>query len=159
MAYVSDRTRVEIGLPIHMMLGAFIAGVEDQTSEEFKQIRSDLILAANSVVDDMIDKKAVSILNRTTELHKEVTAEYVKEQAEVSKLGLIMFHFIRYLIEDHYLVYEENGPFDKSITAFMEALEHKAQEGKVNDSAIRQARKMLKRLQDKGYYQGVAPND
>lgn len=153
--YLSDRQRVEIGLPTHMMLAAILAGVEDQQSEEFIQAKADLIEAGNEPVGDLMDNKAIKILNRTRELLDTITKEYIQEGAEVAKVALITFHFMRFIIEDGYLKYAEGSAFERSIHTFMEALEHKASEPKVNESAIKQAKKMLKRLQLLGYYTSV----
>lgn len=157
--YLSDRQRVEISLPSQMMLGAFKAGVEDQGSEEFKSVITDLLEASMEPVSDLVSKKAAKIILRINSLLKDITVEYVKQDAEVSKVALITFHFMRFIIEDNYLQYEQGSAFDRSIQAFMEALEHKASEPRVNESAIKQAKKMLKRLQEWGYYRGVQIND
>ena len=140
--YLNDRQRVEIGLPGHMMLAAFISGVDEevQKTDEFKRIRADLIEAAGEPVSDLQDRKAVSILRRTTSLLNSLTTAHISDGVEVSKVALITFHFTRFIIEDNYLQYTEGSAFDRSITEFMEALEHKAQEPKVNASAIKQAR-------------------
>ena len=157
--YLSDRQRVEIGLPSHMMLAALIAGVEDQGSDEFKKAKADLIEAGGEPVADLQDRKAVSVLNRTRSVLDAITKDHIKEGAEVSKVALITFHFMRFIIEDGYLQYTADGAFDRSINAFMEALEYKAQEPLVNASAIKQAKKMLRQLQDMGYYRDVNPPD
>lgn len=157
--YLSDRQRVEIGLPSHMMLAALIAGVEDQQDEEFIRAKADLIEAGGEPVSDLMDKKAVKILDRTRWVLDTITKDHVKEGAEVAKIALITFHFMRFIIEDGYLQYEPEGAFDRSITAFMDALEHKAQEPKVNASAIKQAKKMLRQLQEMGYYGVVTVPD
>jgi hypothetical protein len=157
--YLNDRQRVEINLPTHMMLAAFIAGVEDQTSEEFKAVKADLIEASEDCLRDMQERKAISLLRRTTRLLDELTREHIKEGAEVAKVALITFHFMRFIIEDNYLQYTEDSAFARSIEKFMEALEHKAQEPKVNASAIKQAKKMLKACQQQGYYRDVNPPD
>ena len=157
--YLSDRQRVEIGLPSHMMLAAILAGVEDQQSEEFLKAKSDLIEAGSEPVSDLMDKKAVKILDRTRSLLDTITKDHVAEGVEVAKVALITFHFMRFIIEDGYLQYVEGSAFDRSIQAFMEALEYKAQEPKINASAIKQAKRMLRRLQELGYYRGVEVPD
>lgn len=157
--YLSDRQRVEIGLPSHMMLAAILAGVEDQQSEQFLKAKADLIEAGSEPVSDLMDKKAVKILDRTRSLLDGITREYVADGVEVAKVALITFHFMRFIIEDGYLQYAEGSAFERSIQAFMEALEHKAQEPKINASAIKQAKRMLRRLQELGYYRGVEVPD
>ena len=158
--YLNDRQRVEINLPTHMMLAAFIAGVEDQKSEEFLAVRADLIQAAEDYLADLQEKKAVSLLRRTTRLLDDLTNVHIKEGVEVAKVALITFHFMRFIIEDGYLQYAEDSAFARSIEKFMEALEHKAQEPKVNASAIKQAKKMLRQCQQEGYYRNVViPED
>lgn len=142
-----------------MMLAAILAGVEDQQSEEFLKAKADLIEAGGEPVSDLMDKKAVKILDRTRSLLDTITKEHIAEGAEVAKVALITFHFMRFIIEDGYLQYEEGSAFDRSIQAFMEALEHKAQEPKINASAIKQAKRMLRRLQELGYYRGVEVPD
>lgn len=153
--YLNDRQRVEINLPTHMMLAAFIAGVEDQTTDEFKAVKVDLIQAAEDCLSDVSEKKALNLLRRTTRLLDELTKGHIAEGVEVAKVALITFHFMRFIIEDDYLRYSEDSAFARSIEKFMEALEHKAQEPKVNASAIKQARKMLKHCQEQGYYGAV----
>ena len=153
--YLNDRQRVEINLPTHMMLAAFIAGVEDQTTDEFKAVKADLIQAAEDCLSDVSEKKALNLLRRTTRLLDELTKGHIAEGVEVAKVALITFHFMRFIIEDDYLRYTEDSAFARSIEKFMEALEHKAQEPKVNASAIKQARKMLKHCQEQGYYGAV----
>ena len=153
--YLNDRQRVEINLPTHMMLAAFIAGVEDQSTDEFKAVRDELIQAAEDCLSDLQEKKAVSLLRRTTRLLDDITKPHIAEGVEVSKVALITFHFMRFIIEDGYLQYAEDSAFARSIEKFMEALEHKAQEPKVNASAIKQAKKMLIHCQREGYYGAV----
>ena len=153
--YLSDRQRVEINLPTHMILAAFIAGVEDQQSEDFKIAKADLIEASEDFLRDVDEKKALNLLRRTTRLLDTLTKEHVKEGAEVAKVALITFHFMRFIIEDNYLQYVEGCAFDRSIQRFMEALQEKAEEPKVNASAIKQAKKMLRQCQNEGYYRGV----
>lgn len=154
--YLNDRQRVEIGLPSQMMLAAFLAGVEDQTTPDFLATKADLIEAGNEPFSDLPTKKAVSLTRRTNKLLHDLTKDHIEEGAEVAKIALITFHFMRFIIEDNYLQYEEGSAFDRSINTFMEALEHKAQEPKVNASAIKQAKRVLRHCQQAGYYQSVS---
>ena len=157
--YLSDKQRIEISLPVQMILAAIISGVSDQTTPEFLETKNNLMLAGNDPVSDLPDKKAIKILNRTRDLLYAITKEHISEGSEVSKVALITFHFMSFIIENGYLKYEEGCAFDKSINSFMGALQKVAEEPKVNASAIKQAKKMLKKLQGLGYYENVQISD
>lgn len=162
MSYISDRHRVEICLPAQMMLACAIAGIspENQEKEDFKSFKADLVAASWDIVTDMTQKDRHKVLNRVMKLNQSLADNFLKDDKDdIPKLALIQFHCIRFIIEDHYLQYEEDSPFGRGVVTFMNAIDHHASEPKVNASAIKQARKMLKFLQQQGYYPGVEPND
>lgn len=160
--YLSDRHRVEICLPTQMMLACAIAGIseENQQQEDFKSFKADLVKASWEAVEDLAVNKTRSVLNRVMKLNQAMADEFLKDDKDnIPKLALIQFHCIRFIIEDEYLQYEEDSPFGRGVVTFMNAIDHHAAEEKLNASAIKQARKMLKRLQQMGYYPGVQPNE
>lgn len=160
--YMKERNRVEICLPAQMMLACAIAGIspENQEKEDFKSFKADLIAASWEVVDGMLERDRHKVLNRVMKLNQSLADAFLKDDKDdIPKLALIQFHTIRFIIEDGYLQYEADSPLGRGIETFMSAIDHHAAEPKLNASAIKQARKMLKFLQDQGYYPGVVPND
>lgn len=160
--YLSDRHRVEICLPAQMMLACAIAGIseENQQTDDFKQFKQDLIEAGWGPVEDLDPKKQGNVLRRVLRLHESIPKQIIgDDHGNIPKLALVQFHLIRFILEDGYLQYEESGVFHRSVLAFMEALQHHAEEERFNASAIKQAKKLLQRLQSEGYYRGVAIPD
>lgn len=161
MPYMSDRHRVEICLPAQMMLAAILAGVPEaqQKKQDFLDLKKDLIDLSWEAVIDLPPKQQHKLLQRVLKLHSDLNKEFMSDKEDIPKIALIEFHCIKFIIEDEYLQYTEGSLFDTSIQTFMASIEHHAQKEKVNASAIKQARKMLKFLQDQGYYPGVEPSD
>ena len=160
--YLSDRNRIEICLPAQMMLTSAIAGVPEteQGKEDFLEFKKNLIIASKWPISDLDTKKRNNLLRRLTRLHENIHAEVIGNDAgNIPKLALVQFHLIRIIIEDGYLDYPEDGPFAVAVIAFMEALQHHANESKLNTSAIKQAKKLLLSLQDGGFYRGVTIPD
>lgn len=160
--YLSDRHRVEICLPAQMMLACAIAGIseENQQTDDFKSFKKDLIEAGWEPVEDLDPKKQGNVLRRVLRLHESIPKQIIGDDyGNIPKLALVQFHLIRFIIEDGYLQYEEDGIFHRAVLTFMEALQHHAAEERFNASAIKAAKKLLRRLQSEGYYRGVVVPD
>lgn len=160
--YQSDRHRVEICLPAQMMLACAIAGIseEEQKKDDFISFKKDLIDAGWEPVEDLDTKKRNGVLRRVLRLHESIPKQIIGDDpGDIPKLALVQFHLIKMILEDGYLQYEEDGAFHRSVLTFMEALQHHAEKEKLNASAIKQAKKLLRRLQDEGYYRGVTIPD
>ena len=159
MPYLSDKMRVELTLPAQMMLGIFIKGTEDEAkkTEEYQKIAGLLVEAGSEAVIDLAGtKKARQLLERASRVHIRLLKEFDGgNETRVDKMGLIFFHMIRHIIESGYLQYVEGSAIDQSINHFMEALQPVASVDKVNNSAMKQAKKGLRLLQLEGYYQGI----
>ena len=160
--YLSDRNRIEICLPAQMMLASAIAGIPEaeQKKSDFLSFKKDLIDASSEPVNDLNNRKRSSILRRVLRLHEGIPEEIIgDDMGDIPKLALVQFHLIRIIIEDGYLQYPEDGPFGRAVVTFMEALQHHAEKTKLNISAIKQAKKLLLRLQAEGFYRGVTIPD
>lgn len=162
MPYLSDRMRVELTLLPQMMLTVYLDGCTDEErsqNPDWAGIKQDLITAGTESIQDLRPaRKQNQVLGRATRLNDMFRREVVQEGTTVAKVGLITFHLMRFIVEDGYLQYPEGSAMDRSVQAFMESLEPHAKIEAVNQSAIKQARKMLKLLQAEGYYQGVEPS-
>lgn len=160
--YLSDRHRVEICLPAQMMLACAIVGIpkKDQETEDFKTFKQNLLQAGWEPVEDLDYKKQQNVLRRVVRLHQSIPDQVIgDDHGNIPKLALVQFHLIRFIIEDGYLQYEEDGIFHRAVLTFMEALQHHAAEERFNASAIKAAKKLLRRLQSEGYYRGVVVPD
>lgn len=154
MSYLSDRQRTEIALPAHVMMGVLFAGVEDQDAE-FEQCVRLLKTAACEPVDDLDDRKARKIQERVRRLHHDVVRPYSTEGADVGKFGLVVFFWIKAMVETGYLAFADGSAIDEALKLYIGAIEHKAEQPRVVASAQKQARKMIGRLQAQGYYAGL----
>ena len=154
MTYLSDRQRTELALPAHVMMGVLFAGVEEQDAD-FERCVTLLKTAAREPVDDLDDRKARKIQERVRRLHHDVVRPYSGDGAEVAKFGLIVFFWIKAMVETGYLAFADGSAIDQALRLYVGAIEHKADEAKIVASAQKQARKMIGRLQAQGYYAGL----
>jgi len=155
--YLSDKQRVEISLPAQLMYAVFIAGINEdiQQGDDFKRLRFDLVDAIREPTNDLKSNKALSVLRRTNTISKTVMDMITHDNIEVGKAGLIIFHVLRFIIEDDYFHYQTDSAIGRCLVVYMEALDHHAQIPERNQSAIKQAVKLLHWLQSQGYYVGV----
>lgn len=155
--WASDRQRVEVLLPAQMVLAIIIAGAGDRDAD-FDACKALLLTACKEPVADLTPAHQRKVLNRATRLHREVSAPYTKDGAEVSKLGLIVFYWLKAVVDSGYLVFAAGSAIDRAIDLFVPAIEHAAQVEAVDRSAQKQAVHMLRHLQRLGYYQGIGIN-
>lgn len=154
MTYLSDRQRTELALPAHVMMGVLFAGV-DKPDTDFENCVSLLKTAACEPVGDLDDRKARKIQERVRRLHHDVVRPYSADGADVAKFGLIVFFWIKAMVETGYLAFADGSAIDQALRLYVGAIEHKAEEPKIVASAQKQARKMIGRLQAQGYYAGL----
>jgi hypothetical protein len=152
--YLSDRQRVELALPAHVMMGVVIAGVEDQ-DDDYRRCVTLLRTAAREPVADLDARKERKIQQRVRRLHHDVVRPYSGEGEDVGKFGLIVFFWIAAMVETSYFVFAAGSAIDEALKLYIGAIEHKAREPRVVASAQKQARKMIARLQALGFYQGL----
>lgn len=151
MTYLNDRQRVELSLPAQVMMGILIAGV-DHHDADFRRALDLLRTASREPVDDLNDREARKVLERVRRAHAVVVAPYAREGHDVAKFGLIVFYWIKTMVETGYFVFAEGSAIDEAMTLFIGAIEHRASVPEVNASAQKQARKLIRVLQSLGYY-------
>ncbi|MBS7588235.1 hypothetical protein [Ancylobacter defluvii] len=141
------------------MMGVLFAGVpedEQKTDPDFRCAVDLLRQAAREAVDDLSDRSARKVLERVRRVHHSIVAPYSGEGEDVGKFGLIAFYWIKDLVETGYFVFAEGSAIDRALTLYITAIEHKAAISKLDASARKQSRKMIRRLQATGYYAGLA---
>lgn len=152
--YLSDKQRVELALPPCIMMGVVIAGV-DESDPDFARACDLLKTAAREPVDDLPPRHAKKILERVRRAHKAAIEPYSGDGEEVAKFGLIVFYWIKAMVESGYFVFAEGSAIDQALALYIEAIEHKAAVPKIDASAQKQARKFIAGLQQQGLYQGL----
>lgn len=154
MSYLSDRQRVELALPAHVMMGVIIAGVEEE-DDDYRRCLALLRTAAREPVASLSDRNARKIQQRVRRLHHDVVRPYAGDGQDVGKFGLIVFFWIKAMVETSYFVFAAGSAIDEALKLYIGAIEHKASEPRVVASAQKQARKMIARLQALGFYPGL----
>jgi hypothetical protein len=134
-----------------MMLGVIVAGANAR-DEQFDECTRLLKAGVVELLSDLPHKKAQKIHQRTKRLHGAVSAPYTREGMEVSKFGLVVFYWLKGLVESGYLVFASGSAIDRAIAIYIPAIEHAAQIAAVDQSAQKQARKLMAALQAAGYF-------
>lgn len=157
MAYLSDRQRVEIVLLVQMMLAITLEGVEQgkQEDDDFKACVEHLLAACHEPVADLDARRQKRVLDRMKRVHLDATKPYRNEGDEVGRLGLIIFWLIKSVVDDGYIVYNENSHIGKALEIWLPSLEQHASIEKRMKSAHKHAGKMLVYLQSQGYFHTV----
>lgn len=156
MAYLSDRMRVEICLPAHVMMSVVMAGASHR-DKDFTNCVEWLAMASADGLRDLDEKRQAKLIARIRRVHHEISDPYTEEGGEVSRFGLIAFYWIKALVESDYLVFAEGSSIDKAMQIYMGALEHRASIPSANYAAMKQAVKLIGQLQAMGFYQDVEP--
>ncbi|MDQ0505957.1 hypothetical protein [Xanthobacter agilis] len=77
---------------------------------------------------------------------------YIKADAEVGKIGLIVFFVLQRLIETGYFEYSDGSAIDEAMGLYMGAIDHHAEVELKRKSAEKQAWNMMRELQRIGYF-------
>ena len=151
---MTDRQRVELSLPIHIMFTVVTAGVRDPQEEAVHRVKALLLAAATEPVADLQQVERNKILRRVERTHRDVVEPFMKAEAPVSKVGLLCFYMLQWLVDAGYFVVGEESSFKQALDLLLPGLEHEVGSD-IDHSAKKQARRCLSKLQALGYYQGV----
>jgi hypothetical protein len=151
---ITDTRRVELALPIMVALDVLLNGVAEH-DDEYETTRTALKDALAEVLADCTDRKHDSLLRRCERLHMEIFAPCMVEGSQVAKTGLVLYHLLRVLTDADYLVIAPGSAFGRALDLLLPSLQHAADEPALNASAEKQARKLLRVLQQRGYYLGL----
>ncbi|MBC6714719.1 hypothetical protein H9Q09_00785 [Aurantimonas sp. DM33-3] len=156
MSYLSERQRVEFGLLPNMLLSILVAGVNDPDHPDAKEAERLLALASVAPVEDLPRKEQVKLLRRIIRLHDEVMAPFRAEGMRTDKAGLIAFYALQAIVESDYMVIVDGGDLSRALDIVLPAIEHAAEIERLDASAQKAARRLLRDLQSRGYFRGVA---
>lgn len=156
---LTDRMRVELALLPRMMHSVVTSGMEDPNHAEGKAIIALLDAACMEPINDLKLKAQAKLVRRIERVHKETLRPYAdggsKSQGVVTagKMGLIIFYLIQDLIHAGILELYEGSTMVQAIERFMPFLQDLWEIKAVDDSAQKQARRVLEDLRRQGYYQ------
>ena len=156
MSVTNDRRIVECALLANVF---FAASIEALTEADERDIIAALREAAHEPLGVKSPKEQAKLKRRIERALKTATDEVVREGSLRSKGMLVAFHFLRLVNDSGYIVVREGSVFDLAVAKIVAVLEPIAtDEVLLNQSAIKQARRALTRLQHEGYFQSVSAN-
>ena len=112
--------------------------------------------AANEPVENLVDAKArEKIWRRSERAYKDAAAGWTGEGVAVGKFGLVVFYWLRALVDAGHLIMEDDSPFQQAMEILLPCLEPYANVQGIDSSAQKQAPKFHRKLQELGYYRDV----
>ncbi|RUX60126.1 hypothetical protein [Mesorhizobium sp. M7A.F.Ca.CA.002.12.1.1] len=149
MTYMNDTQRVELSLPVHVMLSVLVCGancaeprVQDKaawdsfnermaTDQAFARSHSTYVItklllmqACNEAIAGVYpEKKQMSLLRRIERVHMEMVQPYVKDDnSDPRKIGIIAFYLLQHLVDTGTLIVPEDSSFGKALEHMLPAL-------------------------------------
>jgi len=155
MAVVLFKERTECALPARMMfavanLDAFVFVDDVEGPLRLERMKALLRVACLEPLKGMAPPVARVIGNKVDRLHTKMMEEYNEQRAD--KVAAAVFYFLKELTDSGYLELWEGSPVAEAAELYLPMIEHVFEEKALDESAQKQARRMLKKLQEMGYY-------
>lgn len=152
------KERVEAAMPARMMYAVskmnvfgFTPGREEEGKKDLARM-SELLMQASLEPVSGLRRDVALVLGKTIDrLHGQVMAEY--DQTRADKVAAAIYYFLKDLTDSGYLELWEGSAMAEAAGIFLPMIEHVFEEEKLDASAQKQAARIMKRLQEKGYYQ------
>lgn len=151
------RERIEAALPARMMFAVskmpvfgFEEGREDEGRRDLDRMSRLLMQACLEPIEGLPRNLAVILGKTIDRLHCQVMADYDKDRAD--KISAAIYYFLKDLTDSGYLELWEGSPMAEAASIYLPMIEHVFDETKLDASAQKQARRILAKLQEKGYY-------
>lgn len=152
------RERIEAALPARMMFAisnmavfGFAEGMEEQGRKELERMRALLMRACLEPIEGLPRRMALVLGKEIDRLHNNVMAEY--DQTRADKVATAVYYILKELTDSGYLELWEGSSMAEAAAIYLPMIEHVFSEERLDESAQKQARKIMQRLQSKGYYQ------
>lgn len=152
------RERIEAALPARMMYAVthmnaigYEPGREAEGRADLERLRALLLRACLEPVEGLPRAQAMVLGKSIDRLHNKVMADYDQNRAD--KVATAVFYFLKDLTDSGYLELWEGSAMAEAAGIFVPMIEHVFEEEKLDAAAQKQARRILKSLQEKGYYQ------
>lgn len=150
--YRSDRQLVEAMLPSWLFWSVMVDGVKDPDSPDHAEVIALLDRATEAEIAGLPPEHRRKLLRRAKRLHSTATAGFRRQEIEVGKFGLIVFYLFAALRDAGLFEVIEGGPLDLALEALLPAIADWTAVAEVDASAHKQAGRLLRLLQDEGYY-------
>jgi hypothetical protein len=151
------RERVECALPARMMYAvtlmdvfAFAPDREEEGRAELERLRKLLTTACLEPLDGLPPPIKAIVGKTIDRAHGQVMAEYDQQRAD--KVSAAIFYFLKDLTDSGYLELWEGSPVAEAAAIYTPMVEHVFGEERLDASAQKQAKRILTRLQERGYY-------
>ena len=154
MALLLHKERVECAMPARMMyaiskMDVFVI-TDPIGKEQLEKMQKLLTTACIQPMDGLPVNVAKIVAGIIDRVHNKVMARYHGQRAD--KLATGIYYFIKYLTDSGYLELWEGSPMAEAAAIYLPTIEHIFEIDKVDVSAQKQARGMLKHFQELGYY-------
>lgn len=151
------KARVECALPARMMFAvavmdvfAFEVGNEDGP-RQLARLRELLLEACHAPMEGLAPKVRSVVNSQIDRMHRHAMDEYDQQRAD--KVAAAVFYFLKDLTDSGYLDLHEGSPVAEAASIYIPAIEHVFGEARLDASAQKAARRILMKLQARGYYQ------
>lgn len=152
------KERVECALPARMMFAmtmqdvfGFQDGMEEVGRAQLERMRLLLKVASIEPLQQLSGQAALVLSRQIDRVHAQVMEEYDKHRAD--KVAAAIYYFLKELTDTGYLELWEGSPVAEAAALYLPMIEHVFEEVKLDASAQKQARRIIQKLQEKGYYQ------
>jgi len=129
----------------------FDEGKEEEGKADLMKMRHLLKVASIEPLEGLSRKIAMVVGKQIDRIHNDVMAEYDKQRAD--KVATAIYYFLKDLTDTGYLELWEGSPVADAAEMYLPMIEHVFDQEKLDASAQKQAKRILKKLQDKGYFQ------
>lgn len=157
MSVTPFKERIECALPARMMYHIassdvfyIIEGRESEAHALLMQLRDHLETACLEPLQGLAPKVQKIVGWQIDRLHAQVMDGYHDHRAD--KVAAAIYYFLKELTDTGYLELWEGSPVAEAAAIYVTTIEHVFEEGRLDDSAQKQARKIVKKLQERGYY-------
>ena len=149
------KERVECALPARMMFAltvqdVFVVVDEEKGRENLDKMRSLLKLACFEPLEGLPNKLRLLLAKQIDRVHAYVMNEYDDQRAD--KVGATIYYFLKEITDTGYLELWEGSPVAEAAALFLPMIEHVFEIDALDGSAQKQARRILSKLKEKGYY-------
>ena len=155
MSYRSDRHIVEALLPIRLLLSVVHHGVADRTNPEAEQMTAWLKTAEAEALAGRPVGEQVKLARRSWAAYDAVIKPYLADETSCAKFALIVFYLLAELHAQEIYLFAEGSAFDLAQAAIYSergSVVELANAPALDQSAQKQARRLLRELQGQGYF-------
>jgi len=149
------KERVECALPSRMMFTIAIQNVfcfndEVEGKKDLESLRSLLKFAALQPLEGLPNRLRLVVAKQIDRVHASVMDEYDQQRAD--KVATTIYYFLKEITDSGYLELWEGSPIAEAAALYLPMIEHVFEIEALDGSAQKQARRVLSKLQSKGYY-------